>query len=229
MGDGALVGGAQPALGRVLIVRVQHRVGVAIPVITPVPARRRQQADAPATVGEASGHLPADVLGVGKNQVQCRRTDFAAGFEGFLDVLGARQVEQGVHAAVALEVRRLQRKAQAAIEGLGLQGMLLLAKGNVEQRAMASFIDSLADRPLAFDKEGFVTHDRGLPFAVDFVQQAVAFALDLFQVQVLVVAHDHGHAPGQFAIETRDNAGHPGKGDAGCLVFRRADLHIVPG
>ncbi|MNP13308.1 hypothetical protein D3C76_1055850 [compost metagenome] len=86
-GHAALVGIAKPALGRVLVVRVEHRVGVAIPVVAPVPARRGQQPLAFTTVGEAAADLPADVAGVGEDEVQRRGADFAGVVEGSLDVL----------------------------------------------------------------------------------------------------------------------------------------------
>ncbi|MNG08097.1 hypothetical protein D3C84_914330 [compost metagenome] len=138
--------------------------------------------------------MPANIAGVGKDQVQRDRTDFTAGVRGFLHGLCARQVEKRVQGFVIGEVRCLQRQAQTVAQRR--------AFGAVEQRPVARFVHRFANRPLAFDEIGFVANDNRLPFAADFVGKTVALALDFFQEQVLVVAHDRGHAPRHFAVET---------------------------
>ena len=106
--------------------------------------------------------------------------------------------------------------------------MLACAEYRVEQRAIAGFIKGFADWPLTFDKEGFLAFASGDPFTIGLVQQAIAFTLDPLQKQILVVPHDHGHAPTEFAVEAGDNSRDAGDGDASGLEFRRADLHEVP-
>ncbi len=69
---------------------------------------------------------------------------------------------------------------------------------------------------------------RWQPFAVSHIGDAVAFALDLLQKQVLVVTLDVAHAPRQFAVETAEHQRHTGDGDTGHLIFRCADLHKAP-
>ncbi|MNZ98327.1 hypothetical protein D3C78_1176070 [compost metagenome] len=219
MGNDPLVGGAEPALSRVLIVRVQHRVGVTVPIVSTFPARRGQQAFAFATVRVAAGDLPADVIRVGEYQVHRNGADFAAGIRGFLDTLGAGQVEERVQGLVVGEVRRLQGQA----ETIGQRGAL----GAVEQRAMAGFVHRFANRPLAFDEIGFVAHDRRLPLPGVFVGKPVALALDLLQEQVLVVAHHGRHAPRHLAVETSKHHRQTRDGHAGCLILRRANLHVT--
>ena len=90
------------------------------------------------------------------------------------------------------------------------------------------FVDDLADRPLALDEEGFLAFAGWLPLAVGQVIEPVALASQLFQVEILVVAQDHGHAPGQLAVEARHHARQTGDGNARGLVLGRADLHVVP-
>ena len=92
---------------------------------------------------------------------------------------------------------------------------------------MAGFVHRFANRPLAFDEVGFVAHDRRLPFAAHFVGKTIALAFDFFQEQVLVVAHDRGHAPRHFAVETAKHHRQTGNGHAGSLVLRRANLHVA--
>ena len=225
---GAVVGGAQPALQGVLVVGVQHGVGIAVPVVGAVPAGRGHQAGALLAVGVAAGDLPADVLGVGEHHVQRHGAHFAGGFEGLLHRLRARQIEEGVDRAIRLGLDVAQGQAVAAAQRQRLQRRLALAEGGVEQRAVAGFPDGFADRPLALDEEGFLALAGWLPFAVGHVVEAAALALDLFEEQVLVVAHDHGHAPGQLAVEAGDHCRHAGDRDAGGLEFRRADVHEVP-
>ncbi|MCY1365666.1 hypothetical protein D9M69_525250 [compost metagenome] len=173
MGNDSLVGGAEPALSRVLIVRVQHWVSVTVPIVSTFPARRGQQAFAFAAIRVTTGDLPADVIRVGEHQVHRNGADFAAGIRGFLDTLGAGQVEERVQGLVVGEVRRLQGQA----ETIGQRGAL----GAVEQRAMAGFVHRFANRPLAFDEIGFVAHERRLPLPGVFVGKPVALALDLLQ------------------------------------------------
>ncbi|MNI41085.1 hypothetical protein D3C73_953290 [compost metagenome] len=219
MGDDPLIGGAEPALGRVLVVRVQHRVGITVPVISTFPTRRGQQAFAFAAVRIAAGDLPADVAGVGKHQVQCDGADFAAGIRCSLGALGAGQVEERVQGLVVGEVRHLQGQA----ETIGQRGAL----GAVEQRAMAGFVHRLANRPLAFDEIGFVAHDHRLPLPGVFVGKSVALALDLLQEQVLVVAHHGRHAPRHFTVETTEHHRQARDGHAGRLILRCANLHVT--
>src|SRR5207253_3671234 len=55
-----LVGGAEPALSRVLVIGMQHRVGITVPVVATFPAWRWQQTRTFAAVREAHGDFPAD-------------------------------------------------------------------------------------------------------------------------------------------------------------------------
>ena len=220
VGDHTLVGGAEPALGRVLIVGVQHRVGVTVPVVATVPARRGQQAFTFATVGEAPADLPADIARIGKHQIQGNGTDFAAGVRSALDVLRAGQIEKGIQRFVVGEAWRLQREAETAA--------LRRCLGTVEQRAVAGFVNGFANRSLAFDEVGFVAHTQRLPFAVDFISEAAALTADFFEEQILVIAEHAGHAPRHFAVEAAEHHWQTGNCDAGSLIFRRADLHETP-
>ncbi|MNS56875.1 hypothetical protein D3C72_897480 [compost metagenome] len=219
MGDNPLVGGAEPALGRVLVVGVQHRVGVTVPIVAVFPARRGQQAFAFAAIRVAAGDLPADVAGIGKHQVQGDGADLAAGVRGFLDALRTGQVEKRIKRFVVSEVRCLQRQTETAA--------LCQTLGAVEQWTMACFVHGFANRPLAFDEIGFVARYRRLPFAVGFVGETVALAADFFQEQILVVAHDAGRAPRHFAVETAQHHRQTGNGHAGSLILRCAYLHIA--
>ncbi len=214
----ALVGGADPALGRVLIVGVQHRVGVTVPVETRVPARRGQQAFAFAAVGEAAGDLPANAAGVGENHVQGDGADFTGRIRGLAGALCAGQVEERIQALVVLEIGGLQGQAETAGQGLAA----------VEQGAVAGFVHHFANRPLALGEVGFVTHGGRQPFAVVLVVQRAALALDLLQEQVLGIAFDGAHAPRHFAVEARQQGRQTGNRGADRLVFRRANLHVVP-
>ncbi|MCY1172542.1 hypothetical protein D9M73_126780 [compost metagenome] len=219
MGDDPLIGGAEPALGRVLVVRVQHRVGITVPVISTFPTRRGQQAFAFAAVRIAAGDLPANVAGIGKHQVQGNGANFAAGVRRFFDVLRTGQVKEGVQALVVGKAWRLQGQAETAALGQAL--------GTVEQGTVAGFEHGFANRPLAFDEIGFVAHDRRLPLPGVFVGKPVALALDLLQEQVLVVAHHGRHAPRHLAVETSKHHRQTRDGHAGCLILRRANLHVT--
>ena len=95
-GYGALVGGAQPALRRVLVVGMEHGVGVAVPAVLAVPAGRGHEAAAAPAVRVAAGDLPGDVLGVGIHHVQAEGADVAHRLVGLVHRLRARQVEEGV-------------------------------------------------------------------------------------------------------------------------------------
>ncbi|MNZ46294.1 hypothetical protein D3C78_639720 [compost metagenome] len=220
MGNDPLVRGAEPALGRVLVVGVEHRVGIAVPVITTLPAGRWQQAFAFATVRVAAGDLPANVTGVGEQHVQGNGADFTAGIRGLFHTLRTGQVEERVQAPVILEFRHLQSHAQAIAQCAAL--------GAVEQRAVTGFVHGFANRPLTFDEVGFIANHHRLPFACHFVDQASALALEFFQEQVLVVTHDRRHAPGHLAIEPGQDHRQTGNSDPGGLVLRRADLHRAP-
>jgi hypothetical protein len=44
-------------------------------------------------------------------------------------------------------------------------------------------------------------------------------AFDAFEEDVLIVAHDHGHAPGQLAVVAGYHCRHAGQGDACRLIF----------
>ncbi|KWV87034.1 hypothetical protein PFLmoz3_02880 [Pseudomonas fluorescens] len=215
---GTLVGGADPALGRVLVVRVQHRVGVAVPVKARVPARRWQQAFAFAAVGETAGDLPADVAGVGEDHVQGDGTNLAGSIRGLAGVLCAGQVEERIQALVVLEVGGLQGQAKTAGERLAA----------VEQSAVAGFVHHFANRALALDEEGFVAHAGRQPFAVVLVVQRIALAFDLLEEQVLGVALDRAHAPRDLAVETRQQGRQAGNRSTDSLVFGRTNLHVVP-
>ncbi|MCY1342115.1 hypothetical protein D9M69_280950 [compost metagenome] len=225
---GAVVGGAEPALRRVLVIGVEHGVGVAIPVVAAVPAGGWQQAAAFAAVRIAAGDLPGDVPGIGVEDVQAHGADFAGGLVGLLHGLGAGQGEEGVQRLVRFELAGLQREAVAALDLHRLQRMLALAQHRVQQRSVTGLVDHFAHRALALDEEGFHALAGRHPLAVGLVIEAAAFAPDLLQEEVLVVAHDHGHAPGQLAVVTGDHGRNAGNGDPGGLEFRRADLHEVP-
>ena len=106
--------------------------------------------------------------------------------------------------------------------------MLAFAQYRVEQRPVASLVKRFADRPLAFDEEGLLAFADRQPLAVGLVHQATAFALDALQVDILIVAHDHGHAPGQLAVVAGDHSRHTRQGHARGLVLGRADLHEIP-
>ena len=60
--------------------------------------------EARAAIGEASGDLPADMLCIGKHDVQRHGADFASGFKGLLDRLRARQVEEGIEGFIRFEL-----------------------------------------------------------------------------------------------------------------------------
>ncbi len=66
------------------------------------------------------------------------------------------------------------------------------------------------------------------PLAIGQVHQPRAFAAHLLEIEVLIVAHHHGHAPAELAVETGDHCGHPGDGDTRGLELRCADLHEIP-
>ncbi|MNF69725.1 hypothetical protein D3C84_516150 [compost metagenome] len=129
--DGAVVGGAEPALGRVLVVGVEHGVGVAVPVIAAVPARGGQQAAAFATVRVAAGDLPGDVLGVRIENVQAHGANGAGRLVGVFHRLGTGQGEEGVQGLVGLELAGLQGDSQAALDLQRLQRVLALAQHRV--------------------------------------------------------------------------------------------------
>ncbi len=112
----AMVGGAEPALDRILVVGMQHRISEAVPFITIVPTRRRHQPQSLATIWEASGDLPADSLLVSKHQIQRRRTNFAGRLEGLIHRLRAGQIEEGIQGAIGLQLRGFQRKAVTTAE-----------------------------------------------------------------------------------------------------------------
>ncbi|MNF69354.1 hypothetical protein D3C84_512340 [compost metagenome] len=207
---------------------MQHGVGVAVPAVLAVPAGRGQQAATALAVGVAAGDLPGDVLGVGIDHVEAERADVAHRLVGGVHRLGARQVEEGVEGLVGLEQGGLQGDAVAAGQGDRLQRVLALAEHAVEQRAVARFNDGLAQRVLALDEEGFLALARQLPLAVGEVFETAALAAHLLEEQVLGVAHDHGHAPGQLAVEAGDHRRDAGHRHAGRLVFRRADMHEAP-
>ncbi|MNF83998.1 hypothetical protein D3C84_663390 [compost metagenome] len=198
---------------------MQHRVGVTVPIVTILPARRGQQAFAFAAVRVTAGDLPANVAGIGKHQVQGDGADLAAGVGSLLDRLRAGQVEKRVQGFVVGEVRRLQGQAEAVA--------LRQAMCAVEQRAVACFVHRFANRPLAFDEVGFVAHDCRLPFAVGFVGKTITLAADFFQEQILVVTHDGGRAPRHFAVEATQHHGQAGDGHAGRLILRGANLHVA--
>src|SRR5690606_20382563 len=80
----AFVGGAQPALRRVLVVGMQHRIGEAVPGVALVPAWGRQQAASFAPIRVAAGNLPADVLGIGEYDVERHGADLASRLEGLI-------------------------------------------------------------------------------------------------------------------------------------------------
>ena len=213
----ALVGVADPAGGRVLVVRVQHRVGIAVPVVAPVPARRGQQALAFAAVGVAATDLPADVLGFGEDEVEGGGGHFTGAVEGTLHALGTGQVEQRIQAAVALELWQVQRQAQAGIAWLGQQG------------AVAGVVHHLAQRALAADEEGFATGTGRQPFAVGEVAQLAALVAQLLQIQILVVGHDRAAAPGQLAVVAGQHDRQARQRQAGDLVLAGVDLHRAQG
>lgn len=168
------------------------------------------------------------MLFVGEHDVQRHRANLAGGVEGLLDGLGPRQVEEAVQGLVGFLLDAPVGQSVAALQRQRLEDVLALAQGAVEQRAMAGFVDDLADRPLALDEEGFLAFAGWLPLAVGQVIEPVALASQLFQVEILVVAQDHGHAPGQLAVEARHHARQTGDGNARGLVLGRADLHVVP-
>ncbi|MNO91724.1 hypothetical protein D3C76_832760 [compost metagenome] len=168
------------------------------------------------------------MLLVGEHDVQRHRPYLAGGVEGLLDALRPRQVEQRVEGPVGLALDAAVGDAVAAGHRQRLEEVLALAQRAVQQRAVAGFVNGLADRALALDEEGFVALDDRLPLAVGEVLQAAALAAHLFQVEVLAVAQHHGHAPRQLAVEAGDHAGHAGEGNARGGILRRADLHVVP-
>ncbi len=112
----------------------------------------------------------------GEDEIEGSSSHFTGTVEGALHVLGPGQVKQRIQAAVALELRQVQRQAQAGVVGLGQQG------------AMASVVHHLAQRALATDKEGFATGAGRQPFAIGQVTQLVALTSQLLQVQVLLSA-----------------------------------------
>ncbi|MNM81158.1 hypothetical protein D3C81_931490 [compost metagenome] len=213
----ALVGVADPAGGWVLIVRVQHRVSVAVPIVTPVPAGRGQQALAFAAVRVAPANLPADVFGLGEDEVERRGGDFAGAVEGALDRFGAGQVEQRIEATVALELWQVQGQAQAGACRLGEQG------------AVARVIHHLAQRALATHEEGFAACPCWQPLAVGQVAQLVALAAQLLQVQVLVVGHHGAAAPGDLTVVAGQHDWQAGQRQAGDLILAGVDLHWAQG
>ena len=162
------------------------------------------------------------MVGVGVQQVQCHGADFAAGIRGFFAVLRTGQVKKRVEGFVALQVRGLQGKPQAAVQGIGA------AQGAVEQRPVAGFVYDFANRPLAFDEKGFVAHCRWQPLAVRHVVQAAALAFELLQEYILVIAHRQAHAPCHLAVKAGKQRRQARNGCPGSLVFRGANLHIAP-
>ncbi len=94
---------------------------------------------------------------------------------------------------------------------------------------MAGLVHGFTQRAATLDQKGFLMGRRWQPFAVNHVGNAVAFALDLLQKQILIVALDVAHAPREFAVETAEYQWHTGDGDTGHLVFRCTDLHEAPG
>ncbi len=94
---------------------------------------------------------------------------------------------------------------------------------------MAGFVECLAHRFLALDQECLATGHGWQPFAIGQIHEPIALTLDLLEEHILVVAHDHGHAPRDLAVEASDDGRHTGDGHAGSLEFGRADLHVVPG
>ncbi len=207
---------------------MQHRVGIAIPVVATVPARRRHQPQPLATVGEAPGHLPANALLVGEHQIERGGANLPGRLEGLVHRLRAGQVEEGVQRAIGFQLRGLQCQAVATTELQRLQRVLALAEYAVEQRAVTGLENGLADRPLALDEVGLVALAGRQPFAVGQVHQPRAFATHLLEIEVLVVAHDHGHAPAELAVEARHYGGDAGDGDTRRLELRCADLHEIP-
>ncbi len=109
-----------------------------------------------------------------------------------------------------------------------MQGVLALAERRVQQRPIAGFVDGLANRPLAFDEVGFVPLAGRQPLAIGQIHQTRAFAADLLEKQILVVTHDHGHAPAELAVEAGHNRRYAGDSDARRLKFRCAYLHEIP-
>ncbi len=207
---------------------MQHGIGEAIPIVEAVPARGRQQPQPTAAIGEPAGDLPADALLVGKHHVQRHRPHIAGGFEGFLDIPCARQIEEGIERSVRLELGGLQRQPVAAAQLQGLQGMLALAQHTVEQRPVAGLVDRLAHGTLSFDDERLVALTRRYPIPIGQIEQAAVLAPDLFQEQILVVPHDHGHAPAKLAVEAGHHGRNPRDGHPGRLEFRRTQLHEIP-
>ena len=68
----------------------------------------------------------------------------------------------------------------------------------------------------------------GQPFAVSQVVGLAVTQLDFLQEQVLIVAHDHGHAPGQFTVEARHHGRYAGNRNPSGLELWRANLDEVP-
>ena len=207
---------------------MKHRIGVAVPVVAAVPTGGGQQAAAGAAVRVASGHLPGNVLGIGIDHVQAHGADGPGRFMRFIHRLGAGQLEEGIQRLVGFELGGLQGNAQATLQLHRLQHVLALAEHAVEQRAVAGFEQGFADRPLALDEEGLLAGGGRQPLAIGQIQQAIAFTADFFEEQVLVVGHDHGHAPGQLAVEAGDHGRYAGDRDASGLIARRADVDEGP-
>ena len=122
----------------------------------------------------------------------------------------------------------MQGQAVTAADVQRLQHVFALAQHAVEQRPVAGFIEGFADRAGALDKEGFMARARGQPFAVSQVVGLAVAQLDFLQEQVLIVAHDHGHAPGQFTVEARHHGRYAGNRNPSGLELWRANLYEVP-
>ena len=72
----------------------------------------------------------------------------------------------------------------------------------------------------------FVVHRQRLPCAVR--GQVVALAVELFEVEILHVAHERGKAPGHMVVVALDDKGQARQGDAGGVKSRRLEVSHEP-
>ena len=93
---------------------------------------------------------------------------------------------------------------------------------------MTGAVNGFTDRLFTLDEEGFAALLDRQPLAIGQIEQLLAFTLDLFEENILIVGHDHGHAPGQLAVEAGNDCRHTGQTDAGRLIPGRAKLYKIP-
>ena len=177
--------------------------------------------------------MPSDVVLVGIQEVERHAANIAHLLGGLVDRLRAAELKEGIQCAVIAQCflvgsGAFQRDAVTEFEALRLQHVLVLAQRGVEQRAVLGVVEGHALRALAFDKEGFAPFAGRQPALAAFVVQTAGAVFQLLKEQVLVIAHDHGHAPRQLAVKAGDNRRNTGQAHPSRLVLRGADVHVVP-